>query len=138
MKKKIPTNYLVILAPGRKFYTGNVNSLIVPGIEGFEGILPGHLPVVISIKEGEINFKENDQWKLAVNSGGFVEVEQTRVTIMCDAIEWPEEIDINRAREAKERAEERLNQKISQEEYIRSKAALSRALARIRVIKKIQ
>lgn len=131
-----PTFYLEILSPGRVFYEGNVESLIVPGIEGQEGILPGHVPVVISLKEGEIKIKENDQWKIAVNSGGFAEIEKNKVVIMSDAIEWPEEIDIARANAAKERAEERLNQQLNQAEYIRSKAALARALARIKVTNK--
>lgn len=132
------TFYLEILSPGRKFYEGNVESLVVPGVTGYEGILAGHMPVVISLKEGEIQIKENGKWRTAVTSGGFIEVEQEKAILLSDAVEWPEEIDINRAKAAKERAEERLRQKLSQIEYLRSKAALARALARLKAAEKMK
>lgn len=127
--------YLEILSPGRKFYEGEVDTVIVPGIEGEYGILVDHIPVVIALKDGIIKIKEGAQWREAIIHGGFIQVEHKSSIIMADSVEWPEEIDINRAQSAKERAEERLRQQLSQVEYIRSKAALSRAMARLRITK---
>ena len=64
---------------------------------------------------------------------GFVEIMPEFVVLLADTVEWPDEIDIRRAEEAKERAQERLRQKESQKEYYHSKAALSRAMARLKV-----
>ena len=64
---------------------------------------------------------------------GFVEIMPEFVVLLADTVEWPDEIDIRRAKEAKERAQERLRQKESQREYYHSKAALSRAMARLKV-----
>lgn len=131
------TFHLEILTPGRKFYEGDVQMVIVPGVGGEEGILVDHVPVVIALKDGILKIQENNEWKEAIIHKGFIEVEHKKSIIMSDSVEWPEEIDVNRALAAKERAEERLRQKLSQLEYLRSKAALARALARLRVVKKI-
>lgn len=130
--------HLEVLTPGRVFFEGDVDEVIVPGVEGYEGILADHVPVIISLKEGDLKIKVDNEWKEAVIHAGFAQVEQKKTTIMSDAVEWPEEIDINRAQAAKERAEERLRQKLSQMEYHRSKAALARAMARLRVTKVIE
>lgn len=130
--------YLEILTPGRVFYKGHIDMVIVPGIEGEVGILVNHAPVVIALKDGILKIQDANQWKEAVVHGGFIQVEHKKCIIMSDAVEWPEEIDANRALAAKERAEERLRQKLSQVEYLRSKAALARALARLKVDKEIR
>ena len=129
--------YLEILTPGKKFYEGEVDMVIVPGVEGEHGILIDHVPVVIALKNGILKIQEGNEWKEAVVHGGFIQVEHKQSIIMSDAVEWPEEIDVNRALSAKERAEERLRQQLSQVEYIRSKAAMARAMARLRITKEI-
>lgn len=128
--------YLEIISPEGKFLEGQVESIIVPGLDGYVGILADHIPVVISLKDGLIKIKQNNVWKEAVIHGGFIEVEQKKSIIICNTVEWPENIDINRALAAKERAEERLRQKQSQTEYMHSKAALARALSRLQVTSK--
>lgn len=130
--------HLEILAPGRKFYSGDVESVIVPGVEGEYGILADHLPVIIALKDGVLKIKEGSQFREAIVHKGFAQIEHKSVLIMSDAIEWPEEIDVNRAIAAKERAEERLRQQLSQQEYIRSKSALARAMARLRITREIR
>lgn len=130
------TFYLEVVTPGRTFFEGEVESIIVPGVEGEIGILADHLPVVIALKDGQLKIKTEAEWKEAIVHGGFIQVEHKKSTIMSDSVEWPEEVDINRALAAKERAEERLQQKLSQVEYLRSKAALARAMARLKVSKK--
>ncbi|NLD49561.1 MAG: F0F1 ATP synthase subunit epsilon, partial [Clostridiaceae bacterium] len=75
-------------------------------------------------------------WIEAVLSEGFMEVKQDTAIILVDTAEWPDEIDINRAKAAKERAAERLMRRMNKEEYVQSKAALARAMARLKVKKK--
>lgn len=125
--------HLEVLTPGRAFFEGDVEEVIVPGVDGSQGILMDHVPVIISLKEGTLKIKVDNEWKEAVIHAGFAQVEQKKTIIMSDAVEWPEEVDINRAQAAKERAEERLRQKLSQMEYHRSKVALARAMARLKV-----
>ena len=130
--------HLEVLTPGRVFFEGDVEEVIVPGVEGYQGILVDHVPVIISLKEGALKIKVDNEWKEAVIHSGFAQVEQKSTIIMSDAVERPEEIDINRAQAAKEKAEERLRQQLSQIEYHRSKADLARAMARLRISKVIE
>jgi len=95
--------------------------------------LKGHIPTVAVIDIGSIKIKKDGKWFEAVLSEGFMEVKQNHVIILVDTAEWPDEIDENRARAAKARAEERLQRRRSEAEYIQSKAALARAMARLKV-----
>ena len=127
------TFYLEITASDRKFYNGECEMMIFPAIDGQQGILPNHESMVTAVKAGELRFKVNGEWKEAAVGDGFVEIMPEFVVLLADTVEWPDEIDIRRAKEAKERAQERLRQKESQREYYHSKAALSRAMARLKV-----
>lgn len=125
--------YLEMVSPEDVFYSGNALQIILPGLDGSYGVLPGHEPMVTAITAGEVRFQDAEgQWRPAVVSDGCVEVMPERVILLAATIERPEEIDINRAKAAKERAEERLRQKQSQQEYSQTQAALGRALARLR------
>jgi len=128
--------YLKIITPERKFFQGDVETVTVQGIDGELGILKGHAPMVACLEIGLIRIKQNGEWKEAAASEGFLEVRPDRTISLAQAVEWPEEIDINRALAAKERAEERLRQQRSMREYIQSKTSLARALVRLRVTKK--
>lgn len=125
------TFYLEILTPDRKFFWGDVESIIVKTPTGEMGILKDHMPLVVLIDTGAIQIKKDGEWFEAVLSQGFMEVKQNKVVILIDTAEWPDEIDMNRAKAAKERAEERILRKASHTEYIQSKAALERAMARL-------
>ena len=127
------TFYLEITASDRKFYNGECEMMIFPAIDGQQGILPNHESMVTAVKAGELRFNVNGEWKEAAVGDGFVEIMPEFVVLLADTVEWPDEIDIRRAKEAKERAQERLRQKESQREYYHSKAALSRAMARLKV-----
>ena len=127
------TFYLEITASDRKFYNGECEMMIFPAIDGQQGILPNHESMVTAVKAGELRFKVNGEWKEAAVGDGFVEIMPEFVVLLADTVEWPDEIDIRRAKEAKERAQERLRQKESQREYYHRKAALSRAMARLKV-----
>ena len=127
------TFYLEMLSPEDIFFSGNAQQIILPAIYGSHGILPGHEPMVTVITAGELRFQdEKGEWHMAVITDSCVEIMPERVILLAASIERPEEIDINRALAAKRRAEERLRQKQSQQEYYQTQAALSRALARLK------
>lgn len=126
------TFYLEILTPERQFYIGMAESLIMPVVDGLYGVEAGHDPVVTALEPGELKFKVDGEWKVAVISDGFAEIKPHYTILLASSAEWPEEIDEKRAQAAKERAEERMRQKRSIQEYYQSKAALARATARLK------
>lgn len=129
---------LEIVTPERKFFSGEVEMVILKTPEGEMGILKEHVPMVVAIAIGPIQIKKDGEWLEAALSEGFMEVKQDKTIILADTAEWPDEIDVNRAKAAKERAEERLQRQTDEIETIRSRAALARAAARLRVAKIIK
>ncbi|MDK2902098.1 MAG: F-type H+-transporting ATPase subunit epsilon [Clostridiales bacterium] len=134
----MPTFHLDIVSPDREFFDGDVEEIIFPvsngyASDGYMGVLANHEPMVCPIGIGVLRIKQSGQWKDAAISGGFIEIRPQRVTVLSDTVEWPEDIDARRAEAARCRAEERLRQRLSQEEYLRSQAALARALTRLRI-----
>ncbi|MFZ5986118.1 MAG: F0F1 ATP synthase subunit epsilon [Bacillota bacterium] len=129
------TFYIEILTPERKFFWGDIETIIVKTPLGEMGILKGHIPMVVVIDIGLVKIKKDGKWFEAVLSEGFMEVKQDKAIILVDTAEWPDEIDVNRAKAAKERASERLLRKLNKTEYVQSKAALARAMARLKVNK---
>ena len=124
---------LDIIASDRHFYNGEAEMIVLPGIDGEYGILSGHEAMVTAIVTGEIDITlDGKELRVAV-SEGFAEIKPESVVIIVDSAEWPEEIDINRAKRAKERAEEKLRQEQSQIEYYHSKLALARAMNRLTI-----
>ena len=128
------TFYLKVIAANRVFYSGRCRSIIVPEFDGQKEILAHHEDMVIAVDEGEMRFQPegSDNWEYAVVGMGFVEIVNNRVTLLVDTAEKPEEIDIRHAQEQKERAEERIRQKQSIQEYYHSQASLARAMARMK------
>lgn len=132
------TFYLEILTPLRKFFSGDVEEIVLKTLDGEMGVLKGHIPMVVAVDIGPIRILRNGEWLTAALSSGFMEITRDKTVILVDTAEWPHEIDINRALAAKRRAEERLHQKMSQVEHLRSQAALARATVRLKVTKKIE
>ena len=124
------TFYFEIIASDKKFYSGACEHVIFPAVDGLYGVLANHEDTVTAVVAGELRFKVDGEWKVCVVGEGFAEV------IVVDTVERPEDIDIIRAREAKTRAEERLKQKQSRLQYYHTQAALSRAMARLKVTSK--
>jgi F-type H+-transporting ATPase subunit epsilon len=126
--------YLSIIAATGKFFSGKVTAVVFPALDGEREILAHHEDMVIAIDDGLLRFKEegSDEWRTAVSGRGFVEITHNRVNILLETCERPEDIDRVRAQQAKERAEEKLRQKQSIQEYYHSSAALSRAMARLK------
>ena len=123
---------LEIVTPDRKFFSDDVEMVVVKTPQGQIGVMKGHIPMVAAVHIGRAKILKNGELKNAILNSGFMEVTRNGVVILVDTAEWPHEIDVNRALEAKKRAEERLERKLSHIEYQRTQAALSRALARIR------
>lgn len=127
---------LDIIASDRHFFSGDVNELILPSIDGSYGVLKGHEAMVTAIITGEVNFNADGKLNKVAVSEGFAEIKPESVVIIVDTAEWPDEIDVKRAERAKERAEERMRQNQSIKEYYHTKAALSRAMNRLRITNK--
>ena len=123
---------LSIMTPERQLFSGQVEALTVTGIDGQMTVLAGHAPMVVSLDIGEISIKQDGTWRQAVNTEGFMEVLGDSVVMFVQACEWPEDIDVRRAEEAKHRAEERIRQRQSILESQTSKIALARAMVRLR------
>ena len=121
-----------IVTPERIVYSEPADFLVVPGIEGYLGILPLHAPIVSGLNIGVLKvIKEGKETKVAI-SGGFMEVNDNRAVILADTAERADEIDIHRAKEARERAEQRLANKSYDIDIARAEMALRRAVARLK------
>ena len=130
------TFHLEIIATDRIFFSGEVEHLVITAIDGLLGIMAGHEPLVTSLPTGELKYMVNGKWNYAAISEGFIQVMPDSSIILADTCELPEEIDIKRAQQAKERAEELLRQKQSIKEYYETQAALNRAINRLKVSQK--
>lgn len=126
---------LRIITPDRVFYEGEVDMVEFNTTEGEIGVLPGHIPLTVIIKPGILNIYEAEGEKHAALHSGFVEILPERITILAEIVEWPEEIDENRAEAALRRAEERLRSRTPETDVARAETALLRAMARINVLK---
>lgn len=124
---------LDIVTPDRKVYEGMVNLVIVKTGGGEIGIMPGHSPLMATVKPCvvKVNTAEDVQYFCA--TGGFIEVTPQKITILADASENGRDIDIDRAREALDRAEKRLADSSGESEHERAEQALTRARIRLRV-----
>ena len=129
---------LQVITANRIFYDGRANMIILPGTDGEIGIMPHHENMVVAVTSGVMRIqKPDEEWIEAAVSSGFASVANNRIKLIVYSAERPEEIDIHRAKEAKERAEERLRQKQSIEEYHMSSASLARARARLKEAGKV-
>ncbi len=126
---------LKIITPDRLFYEGEVSMVEFNTTEGEIGILKKHVPTTVIISPGILTITEEDGQKEAALHAGFAEILQEEVVILAEIVEWPEEIDEDRAEKAKERAEERLRNKTSDIDVMRAEISLQKALARIEVLK---
>ena len=126
---------LRIITPDRVFYEGEVDMVEFNTIEGQVGILPGHIPLTVIVKPGILHISEAQGEKQAALHSGFAEILPDKVTILAEIIEWPEEIDEQRAEEAMNRAKERIAGHNPETDMVRAQAALMRAMARIEVLK---
>ena len=128
---------LEIIAPDRVFYSDDVDMVEYNTSEGEVGIYANHIPMTQIIAPGELIITESESSKKhAALHTGFVEVEGDKVTILTEAVEWPEDIDIKRAEEAKIRAQRRLTSTSGEADVLRAELALKRALLRLSMAKR--
>jgi F-type H+-transporting ATPase subunit epsilon len=125
--------HLEIVTAERTVLSDDVDQVNAPGAAGQMGVLPHHEPILTSLAPGElVIIKGNERIPFAI-SGGFMEVLPDRVTILADTAERGDEIDEERAEEARKRAEELLRDRHSQQDMIQAEAQLRRAMVRLRV-----
>jgi F-type H+-transporting ATPase subunit epsilon len=124
---------LEIVTPERQAYVDDVDMVIVPGRTGQLGILPHHTPLISSLGIGELRIKKGGTEESLLISGGFVEVRPDKVIVMADLAEHSEEIDEQRAFEARKRAEARLEEVHEPVDIARVRAALQTTLMRERI-----
>ena len=122
-----------IVSQDRTVYEGDVDSILLPGAGGEMGILPKHAPVLTTLKYGVVKVRKDGKEELFTVAGGVAEVQPNIVTILADAAENVEEIDITRAEEARKRAEEVLAKGIpaDTDAYLAMEAALRRSNLRL-------
>lgn len=127
---------LEIFAADKLFYHGRAKEIIFTAVDGEMGFMAHHADIIAAIEPGTLKFQTEDgQWTEAAVSYGFIEMINNRAKVFALTVERPEDIDILRAREAKERAEEQLRQKLSIQQYHINQMALRRAMTRLRVSK---
>lgn len=129
---------LEIISPNEKFYEGDVVMAEYNTTEGEVGVYAGHIPMTQIVAPGELIITEESGQKKAALMSGFVEIVSDKMTILAEVVEWPDRIDINRAEEARIRAERRLkNPEGSHVDIQRAELALKRALLRLDMAKNI-
>jgi F-type H+-transporting ATPase subunit epsilon len=131
LPKKI---HLEIVTPEKSVVQDLVDEVTLPGEEGYLGVLPGHTPLLTSLKIGEIRYKAGGVQKYLFVSWGFVEVLPDCVTVLADIAELPENIDVTAAKEAKASAEQKLRKPDA--DFMVQQVALEQALARMQVAAK--
>lgn len=124
---------LEIVTPEKAVYADDVDMVIAPATEGYVGILPHHAPLLTTLGPGEFRVKKGGIEEVLVVFGGFMDVRGDRVIVLTEAAEPADEIDTQRAQEARDRAQQALAGPISAAEEARARASLQRALVRIRV-----
>ncbi len=134
----MPTVKLEIVTAERQIFSEDVTTIIAEGIDGQMTILPKHAPLITMLAPGELVLRKDGEEMYLVISGGFIEVRPEKVIVLADACERSDEIDLERAAEAKRRAEERLKNlaQTPEMDQSRAEAALRRSLARLRVAEK--
>lgn len=121
-----------IVSPERFVFSEEVDFVVVPGVEGYLGILPMHAPIVVALTIGVMKvIIAGKETKLAI-SGGFMEVSDDKVAILADTAERGDEVNVIRAKAARERAEQRLANRTADIDAARAEMALRRALTRLK------
>ncbi|MFQ5933332.1 MAG: F0F1 ATP synthase subunit epsilon [Dehalococcoidia bacterium] len=124
---------LEIVTAEQVVYSDEVDMVIAPGIIGELGILPRHAPLITALQPGELRVKKGTEEVAMAVSGGFLEVFNDKLTILADAAERAEEIDLERAQQAMQRAEERVKSSASDVDLAQALAALRRSRIRLKV-----
>ncbi|HBC99202.1 MAG TPA: ATP synthase F1 subunit epsilon [Lachnoclostridium sp.] len=126
---------LQIITPERRFYEGEASMVELTTTEGDIGVYRNHIPMTAIVAPGVLKIHEEGGVKNAALMSGFIEILPEKIVVMAEVVEWPDEIDENRAEEAKIRAERRLKEQSGKIDNARAEAALRRALIRLSLTK---
>ena len=126
---------LQIITPDENFYEGEASMVELTTTEGDIGIYKGHIPLTAIVSPGILRIHEAGQVREAALMSGFIQLMPEEITIMAEVVEWPEEIDVKRAEEARIRAERRLKSHSAEVDVTRAELALKRAMVRLEVRK---
>jgi F-type H+-transporting ATPase subunit epsilon len=124
---------LEIVTPQGLVFSEEVDEVTASGSEGEFGVLPGHVPFVTTLKIGMLTCKKGNEIKIFFVNWGYAEVGAEKVMILADSAERSEEIDVERAKAAMKRAEERLK-KAEEVDFVRAESALERAVTRVQIV----
>ncbi len=122
---------LEIITPEKKFFDGETEQIIVRTTVGDVGILNGHEPYCAALGIGQIRIMVDGKFRHAATSGGVIKVNRQKTVVLVDSCEWADEIDVNRAEAAKDRAEERIKKAETDRQLKMAEVKLKRALNRI-------
>jgi F-type H+-transporting ATPase subunit epsilon len=132
----LPTKFLLeIVTPDRSLVREEVDEVVVPAFDGYLGVLPGHTPLLATLKVGELWYRQGQEKHYLAVAFGFLEVLPDHVTVLAQIGERPEDIDVQRAERAKQRAEERLARPAAaaDHDFERARVAMMKALIRLQV-----
>lgn len=121
-----------VVTPTKGVYDGQIQGFKAPGADGEFEVLSGHVPMLTSLIPGILTIRDAEGRHVYAVSGGFVEVLRHQATVLAEAVERADEIDVDRARQAEKRARQRLEADREASDLDRAKAALDRALNRIK------
>src|ERR671916_447466 len=125
---------LDVITPERRLLSEQVDAATVPGLDGELGILPGHTPLISQLQTGVLSYTQGGTTHRLHVSGGFVEVNDDRVSVLAEVAEHPEEIDAARARMAREHAEKTLSTwSGTEEDFEKARAKLERSVVRLQL-----
>ena len=130
------TFQLEIVTPEKMVVKDVAEEIQIPGKDGYLGILPGHAPLITELAVGEISYRKGGQTHYLSVAWGFAEVLPDKVTILAETAERPQEIDVKRAQESKQKAEEALKTGKTEADFTHAEDALKRAETRLEVAEK--
>ena len=124
-----------IIMPDGIFYEGQADFFEFTSVNGQMGVYENHIPLTTILEPCVVKIRSGNEEKKAAVLGGFVEVQKHCITVLAEDANWPEEIDVQRAKDAKKRAESRLKKTEAGMDVVRAEAALKRAMARLGAVK---
>ena len=122
---------LQVVTPDKEFYAGEVSMVELTTTEGQIGVYANHIPLTAIVAPGVLRIHEASEVKKAALHAGFIEILPEEIRILAEVAEWPDEIDVRRAEEARIRAERRIKDNAAETDTLRAELALKRALTRL-------
>lgn len=127
------TFFLEIVTPEKVVFKEDVDEVVVPTTTGEIAILPNHQNLLSQVTSGELTIKKNGKDSFFAITGGFVEIDKNKVTILADYAVHSEDIEIEKAHEARKRAEKLMQEKVSEKDFALAEAEFKRSLLEIKV-----